>query len=385
MSADPQPHTAILSVVVPPQASGQAVILGRLVSENPELLLITNQKQVPENATHKVLSCATPFSKYIRYGSVTTATYRLFCAIEIRLRAKRLQRILKEHNIGRLVVCSGELLNLPVAARIARKTQLEIVPYFFDDYVNQWKPKFRRLALDYENAVFAQTEKCIVPNEYAADVYAKRHVIRPKVVRNLAAAQAPARNPKAFDPNDIRIGFYGSVYHANTDAFAALLKALDLLQETRPVKLSLFTSQKKEEVAALFPEHMHLLEHSDHLSQEEIRESLGTIDLLYLPLGFHTGIGEVIRTSAPGKLAEYLAMGKPILAHVPQDCWVAWYFGYRHLPGLAATDDPSKLAKRIAETIEELEQGNPVTEYDKAAADFDPEQVRRGFYEYLGV
>src|SRR5205807_8748009 len=46
-------------------------------------------------------------------------------------------------------------------------------------------------------------------------------------------------------------------------------------------------------------------------------------DLLLLPLSFGHSGADVIRTAAPGKMAEYLVSGVPILVHAPSDSYIS--------------------------------------------------------------
>jgi len=61
----------------------------------------------------------------------------------------------------------------------------------------------------------------------------------------------------------------------------------------------------------------------------EVPAVLAAATFLFLPLGFDTGIPEVIRTASPAKLGDYLRSGRPVLAHVPADSFVA-HFCRRH-------------------------------------------------------
>jgi hypothetical protein len=45
-----------------------------------------------------------------------------------------------------------------------------------------------------------------------------------------------------------------------------------------------------------------------HIPQSRVAAILRQADVLFLPLAFRSPIQEVIRTSAPGKMGEYLAV-----------------------------------------------------------------------------
>ena len=56
-------------------------------------------------------------------------------------------------------------------------------------------------------------------------------------------------------------------------------------------------------------------------------------DLLFVPFAFDTPVWELAKTSAPGKLGDYLASGTPILGMAPPDSFVTWYLR-EHQAGL---------------------------------------------------
>ena len=48
-------------------------------------------------------------------------------------------------------------------------------------------------------------------------------------------------------------------------------------------------------------------------------------DLLFLPLAFSSPIPDIINTSAPGKMGEYLASSRAVLVHAPAKSFLSWY------------------------------------------------------------
>jgi glycosyltransferase involved in cell wall biosynthesis len=66
-----------------------------------------------------------------------------------------------------------------------------------------------------------------------------------------------------------------------------------------------------------------------------------------LPLAFNSQIQEVIKTSAPGKLGEYLSVGRQILVHAPKDSFVSWFFRKHRCGVVVDRNDPQVLANEI--------------------------------------
>jgi glycosyltransferase involved in cell wall biosynthesis len=81
-----------------------------------------------------------------------------------------------------------------------------------------------------------------------------------------------------------------------------------------------------------------------HVEQAASYAQQRAADVLFLPLAFHSTIQEVLRTSAPGKLAEYLASGRPILVHAPAETFIAGHFRSHRAGIVVDTPDPQRLA-----------------------------------------
>jgi hypothetical protein len=73
--------------------------------------------------------------------------------------------------------------------------------------------------------------------------------------------------------------------------------------------------------------------------------------MLFLPLAFRSEIQEVIRTSAPGKMGEYLAVGRPVLVHAPEESFVSWYFRSNRCGLVVSVDDSRLLAMELGRLL----------------------------------
>ena len=70
-------------------------------------------------------------------------------------------------------------------------------------------------------------------------------------------------------------------------------------------------------------------------------------DILFLPLAFDSPIPEVIRSSAPAKLGEYLAAGRPILVHAPAGSFVTELIRNAEAGVVVDTPDLRELARAL--------------------------------------
>ncbi|MCB9501741.1 MAG: hypothetical protein H6696_07360 [Deferribacteres bacterium] len=382
---------AIISHVVPPQSSGQAVILGRLLQQfaPSQLIFITNQVEHSIHTNFDIYFCNTYLSSIFKYISYLPILFFFYTKAEIFLRSKKIQQIVFENNITTLVVCSGDLFNMPAATKVCKNNNIELIPYFFDDYIYQWKLKFARKAAKYEADAISFSKKSIAPNEYIAGDYKKRYGVDVKVIRNLSENSFLAninnlknKNTK-LEVDKLQIGFLGSVYHANYDAFLAFFQALKKYDKIS-IKFKIYTSINHRKLEKLFIEFNHIIEYSEHLEQKDIPTALLENDVLYLPLGFNTGIEKVIRSSAPGKLAEYLYSSRPIIAHVPGDSFVTWYFRKNNFPYLINSQETNKIISVITKIIADKKAKRDYSFYlQSAKSDFDPQKNQKLFRDYI--
>jgi glycosyltransferase involved in cell wall biosynthesis len=108
-------------------------------------------------------------------------------------------------------------------------------------------------------------------------------------------------------------------------------------------------------------------------------------DILFLPLEFETPIPELIRTSAPGKLGEYLASGRPVLAHVPANSFVAHYLGKNQCGQVASENDPASLKNHMLKLINDERYCREMTHRARQMAklDFDPQIASEKLVDFL--
>jgi glycosyltransferase involved in cell wall biosynthesis len=122
-----------------------------------------------------------------------------------------------------------------------------------------------------------------------------------------------------------------------------------------------------------------------HLSQSQIGEIQRHADILFLPLAFHSSIPDVIRTSAPGKMGEYLASGRPILVHAPSNSFICWYFRTHHAGQVADQFDPDSVAGALKQMIDDSDLRKQWCENAVRCAqkDFSLHAVRNQFLKLL--
>ncbi len=388
----------IVSHVLPPSPSGQAVVLYRLLSGIPpeRYFLISRENYGSPGEAAASASAKLPVRYYhlsphrrlafSRIPGIRQLTEHLDAWTAVRDRSRQIADIVRRERCGLLVACTGDLYDLPAAALAARRTGIPFVPYLFDDYVFQWTGPARRVAARFEPSALREARAVIVPNEFARDEYAKRCGAPGVIVRNpcllpdLAALDGAKR---VFGAGEIHIVYTGAVYHAQADAFRNLITAI-----SRPgnaeARLHIYTAQSGAELKSQGIDGPAVTRHP-HVPQSEVAAILRQADILFLPLSFRSPIPEVIRTSAPGKTGEYLSVGRPILLHAPPDCFLTWYFRTNGCGVVADREEPRELATSIELLRTDRALRDRVSTAARMAAerDFDLGRVRRSFESLL--
>ena len=231
---------AILSHVLPPSSSGQAVMLYRILESIPKenYCLISrenyNLKGYVKNASKKLpakyytLKTNINDGKYFSYKIGKLIEYSKIFG-NITFRAKQIKNILKKENVKILFVCSGDFTDMVSGYLAAKYLRIKLVPYMFDWFIYQWTGIFRTLSKMVEPMVIKRSSAIIVPNEFLErEIYQKYHkksvIIRnPCLLPNLSALD---KKPRIFNSKYVNIVYTGAIYRAHYDAFRNLLEAI---------------------------------------------------------------------------------------------------------------------------------------------------------------
>jgi glycosyltransferase involved in cell wall biosynthesis len=273
---------------------------------------------------------------------------------------------------------SGDPVFVVAAANAAKATGKPLFVHLFDLLAgNRYTLPKRVLASSAERFVLTQASKVAVPNEAMAGYYRARLGIEPIVVPNGIAVPpfTPAKPAVSTPPT---ILYTGAIYWAQLDAVRDLAHALRRLPA---VRLQLRTGASP---LALMRAGVRRDEISVGVGNEdEARQAQRSADLLFLPLSFGGPGRDVIRTALPGKTAEYLVSGTPILVHAPPDAYVSQYARKAGWGYVVDKLDPGALVDAIQELLSNSRLRSDLVEaaYREAATSHDmnrigPEYVR---------
>jgi glycosyltransferase involved in cell wall biosynthesis len=391
---------ALVSHYLPPSRYGQPRVIQRLLARSdPSSYCLLSTQPYDRNDPQPDHDAPWLPGPYVRLpdariwtkGATRRPFYRFSPLVNafpaILARAGRIAQIVRERDLKVVVACSGDIADLPAAWIAARRTGRAFVPYMFDDYVEQWSfnPLLRSLAAAMEKRFVGDAARVVVPNEFLRDTYRDRYrgAIDPFIIHNPyaegAASDEPA--PPARDPDGrARIVYTGSIYHVHFDAFRNLTAGLAATKSR--AKLVLYSATAPDVLRA---NGIDGFEHMGHVSDAEALDVQRRADVLFLPLAFKSAAQDVVKTSAPGKMGEYLTSGRPVLVHAPDDSFVNWYFREHRCGEVVARPEPDALAAAIDRMV--LDAGYARVLADAAMAqgrlDFDPAVARARFAELL--
>jgi glycosyltransferase involved in cell wall biosynthesis len=194
-------------------------------------------------------------------------------------------------------------------------------------------PLYPHVAQVLEPIVLRGAAGVVVLNEFVARAYRGQYGVNPTIIRvplQPEALEGEFDAPWPAEKDELRIVFTGQIYDINLDAVHNMIEAINQLGRPE-VKLHVYTAQPWEELEARGvrgPVVFH-----EQLPPLEFFAMQRRADILFMPLAFESPYPEIVRTTAPGKLPEYLASGRPILAHAPANSFAAWYVN-RHQCGV---------------------------------------------------
>jgi glycosyltransferase involved in cell wall biosynthesis len=304
-------------------------------------------------------------------------------------RGLQITRIVRQERCAAIIACTGDLLDLPAAYLASRLAGVKFYPYFFDYYAyHQWiEPVDRFVAQRLEPLLMRGAAGIITPNEFMSDELRRRYRVDSVVIRNScdpAEYNGLLEGSSDSRSSEIKIAYTGAIYEAQLDAVRSLLAALDLLRSPA-VKLHLYTVTSPSGLMSKGIDGPVVFHRARPLS--EMPDIQRRADILFLPLSFNSPYPEVIKTSAPGKLGEYLASRRPILVHAPADSFVAWYFRRYDCGVVVDREDPESLRRAIEEILNnvELQQRLCANAWKRALADFSCQVVQIRFAELLNL
>ncbi|MBI5667999.1 MAG: glycosyltransferase [Chloroflexi bacterium] len=204
---------------------------------------------------------------------------------------------------------------------ISLLTGRPLLLYFHNTYLEQ--PRGNIMAGWLQPRVFKRARHMFVMSRAMQDLY-RRYYPDLSCTPLVHSFNEPLPNSQALPATDtvqhpLRLALSGSVNASNEGAVAHLAQALAALPDTELWLYSRTNPAYLRQLGIDGPRFRLTTVSRDHLIQE-----LQQADILFLPHGFSDRESvEEIETVFPSRTIEYLISGRPILAHVPEKCYIA--------------------------------------------------------------
>ena len=386
---------AFVSNSLPPAWSGQSVVIGRLLAPvDPASYCLITQQPAATDAEHWIAPLPGRLyqlpreaaAKWFARPGAWSVTAPGCLAATVMARALRIARIARREECGAIIGATADLANLPASFLASKLIGARFYAYLFDSYEFQWtSPIDRSLAHRLGRLMFRQACGVIVPNDALQREVENRHGAQATIVPNpFEHLAAPAiESPQSAD-GKVTILFSGAVYHVNAGAFRNLVAAMALPGLDR-ITLHIYTAQSSGELATYGILGERVFVHP-HVPPSEAAGLQQRADILFLPYAFDSVVPEIIRTSTPSKMSDYLAAARPILVHAGADALVCDYFRAHRCGIVVDRDEPAALAAAIRELLAspELRAELASRARKRALCDFDPDQSRMRFLSVVG-
>lgn len=386
--------TLVLSPVLPPSPSGQAIVLYNLLKEMPpdEIVLVCRERYdedtvVPFECTEKLRS------NYYYIPPVGVRTRKILNALfNVGIRAplewylvhhsRKIGKIMEKEQCTEIVVCTADLYDPIGVMTLSKKTAARYFFYVFDDYTDQWvNPDDKKIAQRFEPDIIRLSAGVIVTNEALRDRIEERTCAKTSVIYNPVDLERYSLSHSSIpEPKDeIRIVYTGSIYDAQLDAILDLARAITAIRSMKIV-LDIYTNGNPESLRQMGLAGSVRIH--PPVANRDIPALQGNADLLFLPLAFKTSYPDsLIQTSLPGKTGEYLASGRPIAVYVPAESFIARYFRENDCGLVVDVKDWHQLGEEVEKFLKDPQRTRRMSENARRCAerDFDLNSARKRF------
>jgi len=386
---------AIVSPVLPPSQSGQAIVLYRLLDgADPDRYILISPTNY-NDALDGIDECSQklpgkyyciPHSHHrFVHWLLKMNYYRIGLINEIYLkpRINQLVKIFQTEKCTHVIACTADLFDSYCAYMASKKVNIPFFLYAFDDYIQQWTNKYDHyFAEKIGPSIIKNAKEIIVPNNHLKSFYDTNYGVNAKTIHNpvnLSDYTGVSLPELVYSfESEINIVYTGAIYGAQTDALNRLLDAISKTKD-KNIRLYLFSPNPWEPV-----KYDEFVIYHNSLPLSQMADVQMSAHILFLPLAFKSEYPQsLINTSSPGKMGEYLASGRPILVHAPQDSFVSRYFKKYKCGSVVDSVDVNALTKEIERIIRDKDYRQGIMKNARMCAmiDFDLNKIKEQFFK----
>jgi hypothetical protein len=344
--------TVLFVGLMPPEPGGTPIVGRNLLScFAPSSIVVATAEYSgrsamlyePENQTHEILRS---------FGHSTRVNQFLF-DLQVPIAARSLARLAREID-ARVIIGSYPTFHLlDVVRRAAKRLDIPWVAYLHDTLAETTHhlPQRERI-LRLQNAVFDEASHVFVMSEGMAELYRVKYpTLQTTALEHIYPLSVRTELPRP--PSHQRMFWGGSVYDINQRSFGRVADSVILagtgITMTSPQNSS-FLQAKGINTSAI--------DHSYYPDWNEYHSTLSEHETLLLTLDWPDESEmhrDELATIFPTKTPEYLATGRPILVHCPEDYFLAKFFR-EHKCGTVVSE---RSLPSITEAIKGMREGGP--------------------------
>lgn len=388
---------AIISPVLPPSPSGQAVVLYHLLRnlppENYIAISTRNYSKGSRNDCtdniggmyHYLPGLNIVFKKFLLVMNFFRIT--LFLRAYLEKRVRQYEKILRSNGCELAIGCTADIFEPYAVLHACTHLLIPFYFYILDDYRNQWTDRFEAAFLqEFGPDIIKGADKVIVINECLKKGYDTEFGIHTVLLHNPTDLQKYPPPAPLSSGKGIGIFYTGDVGEAHYDAFRNLIAALERIGDSS-IKIHIYTGRRRARLLkeGITGPYVILHEHQHISSIPHIQQSA---DILFLPLAFHSRYPEfIINSASPGKMGEFLASGRPILVHAPSGSFVSWYFKKNRCGFVVDSPSIDTLATGILRLVRDGELREKISSAARESAfrDFNAESIQVQFEELVNA
>jgi len=298
----------------------------------------------------------------------------------------------KAHTVPRLIIQAAQFgfqrsvdlvwvpLSCPsliyLARRVASRLGVPLVvtvwdpPEHFSETLGL-DPLSRHSLLKEFGEVLRSAVRCSVISEEMRSYYQCKYGIDSMVLRHgiLRKLRRPGKK-WISDSGSLMIGFCGSLYAGREmEALISALSSVNWKLDNRKITLRIVTPQIYWRSVERISINNRNIEFRGWCSQDDAIELMTQADITYLPYWFDKRYETSVRLCFPSKLTAYLAAGRPVLYHGPNESAVVKFFS-RYPVGLGCHFlEPAHILRSILRFIREGDLYSSAVEAGQKALD----------------
>jgi hypothetical protein len=159
--------------------------------------------------------------------------------------------------------------------------------------------------------------------------------------------ELPSQAIKVINSSSLQIIFVGSLSHFYIDGLRQIASVIDDINNYRSQKISLrLTSSNLSQARNLIGEFDCLVVKSCSTTEDLYQEIASSL-ICFAPYSFDLKYKEMVASSFPSKMMDYLSVGKFILNYSPDHATSGKYFCANKIPHLVNIEDPNLLRQAI--------------------------------------